>query len=224
MQLTYARTELGLIYIDTLTNESYWTPSSFSNFSGIHRSAIDRAIRNGRILSVKTAELPSEQGFRNGRIFLATDKFALEQLAEKRPALAVELMGAGANEYLHKLAGYEVVSTLNQEPINQRLLEAMRELAKAHHPGFQAVAELKRYSLARTHDYLTKRLYNLTAEEARKLPQVVAGLERVGLNHVGSADHQELVAKVKRKFVQLGSRTFASYKEHIDRAIALVLN
>jgi hypothetical protein len=226
MKLQHFSTEHGTVYINAETGESYWTASSFESFSGIHHTTVKRAIQSGHILASEMAEVLTTQGLRNGHIFKSDDEGALELLSKKFPKKLTLLAKAGANEYVHKLAGFSVTSSAAPSvELNPGLLEAWRVAAAAHQPMFQLTMEKLGYSLARVHDYLTNRLYGLTAEQSRLLPQATSvGKANVGLNHISEPDRLELVAKVKVKFVNLRHRKWTSYKHHVDTAIDAVLD
>jgi len=113
------------LIINTATGESFASVSGYARLSGKAKSTISE--RFGK-LELEVAEIETTSGVKTVR--LIPEELIVEWLPKDNPVMATQLMRIGVRVYLHKLAGFEVISTATNPQIElpKTYLEALKAL------------------------------------------------------------------------------------------------
>lgn len=161
--------------------------------------------------SVLTAEVLTAGGLQRDTLYDET--FILSIIAKYKPDLLLKLAQTGLRLFFHKLAGYSDEQAVTASLSIWRSVR--HELSKAH-AGFQASCRLKGHSPKVVHDMITQSITGWTAEDARKLGQLVEGSPVIGLNHQPSPKQLEQIRRAKLLYA--GFRK-GDWKEQVNKAV-----
>lgn len=97
------------ILIDTATGESFASVSGYARMSKKAASTISRRLKTVALDDQKTAEILTASGLKT--VALIGEKLICKWLPKDNPEAAESLLQLGVRIALHKMAGYQVVST-----------------------------------------------------------------------------------------------------------------
>ena len=162
------------LYIDKVSGESYASQSSLARMCNISETAIRKWLSTSNLDAIKVAKTPTTQGFRTSN--LLNEDTILLAFEKYNKDLFIQCAKAGVRVFLHKLAGYEVISSAqNNEPIFQRMISpgtvedtvtgiellfnkmnitseylpsVLAEAVKERHPDLKEIAETMKIKMA----------------------------------------------------------------------------
>jgi phage antirepressor YoqD-like protein len=116
------------LVINTITGESFATISGYARMSDKDKSTISRRYQGVAESERKATEIQTGGGLQG--VALIDGKLAMSWLAKDKPALLVAMGEVGWNVYCHKIAGYEVSSTVIEQSIPRSYGEALLEAGR----------------------------------------------------------------------------------------------
>lgn len=159
----------------------------------------------------KVVEIVTPGGKQTTNVY--NEDFIVKILAKYNPSLLAYFSKAGLRVTFHKLVGYSDTQAVTAA---MNVWRSVRHELRLTHGGFQAACQLKGHSPKCVHDMITACITGWTAEEARKLGELVEGDDSIGLNHQLSPRNLELIRRAK--IVYSGLRT-GDWKTQVNKAV-----
>jgi hypothetical protein len=208
--LTYSRSDSGLEVVILNNGQAFCTQSSYSRWQNIDRTTVTKRCQNLETIDInefegtvkkftKLVKASIQHGIGKGssQVILIPAKIMGRWLAKDNPELFDEMIDAGANQFLYRMAGYQIGIKDNQ-PVDltdhQKFIigtwEEERAKRKIHRRSFTDVIKAHCGHDERAYAKYTNMTYQFllgtTADKLRSMP-VINGIIQIGRNHIPEA-------------------------------------
>lgn len=224
------------LVIDCNTGETFSTQAGYCRMSGKAKSTISERLKGVRNDQIKTIEMVTPGGLQGVR--LINEDTMVDWLEKDNPTLLKQFSKLGIRASLHKIAGYEVVSSAVKHKIPKTYGEALIEA------GRMAVEneKLAEKNLLLTAAKITLEKHNNKLKgDVQHLVEVVDHQEpyaRLGAGLVNIDENSMTVAEFAKAHTDMGSTTLyrklrsigfimshktEPYQKHVDASRAKVI-
>lgn len=186
------------LFIATNSGESFASQSAVARMCEVSEAAIRKWITSNQI-SVIITEINTATGLKTSH--LLSESSILEALAKYKPNLLKTFAQAGLRVYLHKLAGYEVTSSIAKPDPDPMLLDCLQLIANLERRIASREREYDRLGFLLTVGQGEHRFAESQRSDVEKrLTEVERQLHLATLERIGFPDPTVEVAELTTRF------------------------